>query len=213
MKKLSFKSAMSALPLVAILRGVQAYEVIAIAQVLKDAGFKIIEVPLNSPNPYASIKLLNEHFGDELIVGAGTVLSCEQVDLVKQAGGEIIIAPNVDTQVIRYAKQLGLYCVPGFYTPSEAFSALAAGADAIKMFPADTLGAKGLKAMMAVIPKDTLVLPVGGVSAQTMGDFLAAGAQGFGLGSGLYQAGMHKDEVATRAKGYVEAYQNAMEHA
>ncbi len=209
MNKISLSEAMQILPLVAILRGVKPEEVIAIATVIKDAGFKIIEVPMNSPRPLESIKKLSELFGDELIVGAGTVMTCAEVDMVKAAGGEIIISPHCDPDLIRYAKKMGMLVVPGFYTPSEAVLALKAGADALKLFPADTLGAVGLKAMSVVMPSIP-VLPVGGVSPSTMADFLAAGAAGFGLGSGLYKAGMTPEEVQRNALAYVSAYQSAL---
>lgn len=205
-----FQTAMSQLPMVAILRGVTPNEVIDVAQALKTEGFKIIEVPLNSPQPYESIKRLVDTFGDELIIGAGTVLTCEQVDKIHVIGGKIIISPNVNPDVIRLAKAKGLYCVPGFYTITEAFNAIDAGADGIKLFPADTLGAAGLKGMMAVLPKEVPVLPVGGVSNETIMGFLDVGAGGFGLGSGLYKAGMTVAQVTKNARGYINAYRAAV---
>lgn len=205
-----FQTAMSQLPMVAILRGVTPNEVIDVAQALKTEGFKIIEVPLNSPQPYESIKRLVDTFSDELIIGAGTVLTCEQVDKIHAIGGKIIISPNVNPDVIRLAKAKGLYCVPGFYTITEAFNAIDAGADGIKLFPADTLGAAGLKGMMAVLPKEVPVLPVGGVSNETIMGFLDVGAGGFGLGSGLYKAGMTVAQVTKNARGYINAYRAAV---
>lgn len=210
MTGISLDTAMAQLPLVAILRGVTPDEVLEIARVIKAAGFHIIEVPLNSPDPFASIQTLTESMGEEVLIGAGTVLNVEQVDRVQAAGGRIVISPNVDTEVITYSKKKGLYAVPGFYTPTEAFAAIHAGADAIKLFPADTLGPNGLKAMMAVLPSIP-ILPVGGVAANnnSMGDFVKAGAQGFGLGSGLYKAGMTCAEVKANAEDYVAAYRQA----
>ncbi|MBR9912749.1 MAG: 2-dehydro-3-deoxy-6-phosphogalactonate aldolase [Gammaproteobacteria bacterium] len=212
MTELTLAAALQQLPLVAILRGVTTQEVLAIAKVIKAAGFGVIEVPLNSPDPYASIKLLADSMGDEVLIGAGTVLDCEQVDRVAAAGGRLIISPHADTEVIAYSKQQGLYSVPGFYTPTEAFAAIKAGADALKLFPADTLGAQGLKAMTAVLPPAMPILPVGGVAAESgcMGDFLKAGAKGFGLGSGLYKAGMSVEAVQANAEAYVTAWQKAL---
>ncbi|WP_166425871.1 2-dehydro-3-deoxy-6-phosphogalactonate aldolase [Paraglaciecola sp. 20A4] len=210
MSSMTFQAAMNALPLIAILRGITPDEVVAVAKALQKEGFKIIEVPLNSPQPFESIKRLVETFGDELIIGAGTVLSCAQVDEVQKVGGRIMIAPNVNPDVIRHAKARGLYSVPGFYTVSEAFSAIEAGADGVKLFPADTLGAAGLKGMMVVLPKDVPVLPVGGVSNETMSGFVEVGAGGFGLGSGLYKAGMSVEQVTENARGYVTACRAAL---
>ncbi|MDO6840229.1 2-dehydro-3-deoxy-6-phosphogalactonate aldolase [Paraglaciecola chathamensis] len=210
MSSMTLQAAMNALPLVAILRGITPDEVVSVATALKAEGFNIIEVPLNSPQPIESIRRLVEAFCDELIIGAGTVLSCAQVDEVHAVGGRIIISPNVNPDVIRHSKAKGLYSVPGFYTVSEAFSAIDAGADGIKLFPADTLGAAGLKGMMAVLPKDVPVLPVGGVSNETMSGFVDVGAGGFGLGSGLYKAGMSVEQVTENAKGYVRACRAAL---
>ncbi|QHJ11591.1 2-dehydro-3-deoxy-6-phosphogalactonate aldolase [Paraglaciecola mesophila] len=209
MSLMTLHEALNELPLVAILRGITPDEVVDVAKTLQEQGFNVIEVPLNSPQPYESIKRLVAAFGDTLIIGAGTVLSCAQVDEVAAAGGRIIISPNVNPDVIRHTKSKGLFSVPGFYTVSEAFSAIDAGADAIKLFPADTIGATGLKGMMAVLPSSVPVLPVGGVSNTTMEGFITAGAAGFGLGSGLYKAGMTVEQVTDNAKGYVNAWRAA----
>lgn len=206
MSSFTLQSAMAQMPLVAILRGITPNEVVDVAKALQGEGFRIIEVPLNSPQPFDSIKRLVDTLGDELLVGAGTVLRCEQVDKIQAIGGRIIISPNVNTDVIRHTKKLGLYSVPGFYTVSEAFNAIDAGADGIKLFPADTLGAAGLKGMMAVLPTDVPVLPVGGVSNGTIAGFVKVGAGGFGLGSGLYMPGMSVEQVRQNAKGYVTAW-------
>lgn len=208
----SLQTALTQLPLVAILRGITPEEVVEVAQALKEEGFKIIEVPLNSPEPYQSIKRLVDAFGDQLLIGGGTVLSTAQVDKIYSVGGKLIVSPNVNEQVIRRSKELRLCSVPGFYTVTEAFKAIEAGADGIKLFPADTIGAKGLRGMMAVFPEDIPVLPVGGVSAETIPEFLRAGAGGFGLGSGLYQAGMSADQVRLNAQSYVRSYKNALEN-
>ncbi|WP_282167603.1 2-dehydro-3-deoxy-6-phosphogalactonate aldolase [Shewanella japonica] len=207
---ISLTDALKELPLVAILRGVTPEEVIAIADVLVAAGYRVIEVPLNSPNPYESIKRLSEKYGDSVVIGAGTVVSKEQVDLVKEAGGRIIISPHADIDIIQYSKKLSLYSVPGFLNPTEAYAAINAGADSLKLFPADTVGPKGLKAMSVVLPKEMPILPVGGVSPSTMKAFLDAGASGFGLGSGLYKAGMSVEQTKQNALSYVEGYQAAL---
>ncbi|WP_225442224.1 2-dehydro-3-deoxy-6-phosphogalactonate aldolase [Shewanella sp. WPAGA9] len=207
---ISLTDALKELPLVAILRGVTPEEVIAIADVLVAAGYRVIEVPLNSPNPYESIKRLSEKYGDSVVIGAGTVVSKEQVDLVKEAGGRIIISPHADIDIIQYSKKLSLYSVPGFLNPTEAYAAINAGADSLKLFPADTVGPKGLKAMSVVLPKEMPILPVGGVSPSTMKAFLDAGASGFGLGSGLYNAGMSVEQTKQNALSYVEGYQAAV---
>jgi 2-dehydro-3-deoxyphosphogalactonate aldolase len=191
-------------PLVAILRGVRPAEVVDIAVALADAGFRIIEVPLNSPDPLASIALLTGRFGDSLLIGAGTVLTPAQVTQVADAGGRLIVMPHGDTAVIRAAKEAGLLAVPGFATPTEAFAALGAGADALKLFPAEGVPPTALKSMRAVLPKDVPILPVGSISPTNMGPWWAAGADGFGLGSALYRAGANAASVAQNAQSFVE---------
>ena len=195
------------LPLIAILRGVRPEEVVEIGGALAGAGFRVIEVPLNSPGPYESIHLLREALGDDVLIGAGTVTSAQQVRAVADAGGGIIVLPHGDAAVIRAAKHAGLVCVPGMATPTEGFAALAAGADALKLFPAEMIGPPGLKAMRAVFPRDTLVLPVGGIDPDTMAGFVAAGASGFGLGSALYRPGMAVEEVTRNARAFTEAWE------
>lgn len=194
------------MPLVAIIRGVTPDEVLAVATAIKDAGFCLIEVPLNSPNPYDSLKIMADALGDEILIGAGTVTSLEQVDKVKAAGGRFVVSPNTNIKVIKRTKQVGLYSLPGFYTPSEAFQAIDAGADALKMFPADSLGVKGLKAISVVLPAKVVVFAVGGVNIDNMAAYLAAGAAGFGLGTGVYKVGMSVDQVSKNAKAHVVAY-------
>jgi 2-dehydro-3-deoxyphosphogalactonate aldolase len=194
------------LPLVAILRGVRPEAVLDIGDALVRAGISIIEVPLNSPQPLDSIAALVRRFGDRAIVGAGTVLLPDQVASVKAAGGRIVVMPHADTAVIRAAKAAGLLCVPGFATPTEAFAALAAGADALKLFPAEGNPPAMLKAIRAVLPPDCPILPVGGITAETMRPYREAGAAGFGLGSALYRPGDTAAAVAPRAAAFADAW-------
>lgn len=200
-----FDAAFARLPLVAILRGVRPDEVEAIGDVLVEAGFGLIEVPLNSPDPFDSIARLSKRFGHDAVVGAGTVLRVEDVARVEDAGGALVIAPNTDVAVIAAAAARGLMPIPGFLTPSEAFAALGAGAAALKLFPAEAATPGVLKAMRAVLPKDTRVLPVGGLTPEGMAPWRAVGAAGFGLGSALYAAGMTAAEVKTRAEAFAAA--------
>jgi len=192
--------------LIAILRGVRPVEAEAIGRALYQAGFRIIEVPLNSPEPMNSIALLRHALPRDCIVGAGTVLQPAQVEQVKAAGGELIVMPHSDGAVIRAAKQTGLYCAPGVATVTEAFAALQAGADVLKMFPAEQLGPVVVKAWRAVIPHEVALLPVGGITPAGMAPFRAAGASGFGLGSALYTPGLSADEVGRRAQAFVSAW-------
>jgi 2-dehydro-3-deoxyphosphogalactonate aldolase len=173
--------------------------------VLYAAGFRIIEVPLNSPQPSESIRILRDTLPADTIVGAGTVLDVAAVKAVADAGGELIVMPHADVTVIRAAKERGLFCVPGVATPTEAFAALAAGADALKAFPAELLTPPVIKAWRAVLPK-VAILPVGGIGPQSMAPFVAAGAAGFGLGSALYKQGAKPAEVASAAKEFVAAW-------
>jgi len=196
------------LPFVAILRGVEPADVIAIGQSLIGAGMRVIEVPLNSPAPLRSITALAEAFGARALIGAGTVLDAADVDRVADAGGRLIVMPHADPAVIRAAKALDLWCVPGVATPTEAFGALAAGADALKLFPAEALPPATVKAWRAVLPKDVWLLPVGGITPDSVAPYLAAGANGFGLGSALYQAGLSPAEVARRARAFTVAYRD-----
>ncbi len=194
------------LPLIAILRGLKPDEAIAIGHALVDKGVAIIEVPLNSPSPLESIARLTKEFGDKILIGAGTVLSPTAVGEVKDAGGRIIVMPNSDAAVIRKAKSLGLFCAPGVMTPTEGFAALANGADALKLFPADILPPKYVKAVRAIYPRETLLLPVGGITPDTMTAFHQAGANGFGLGSALYKPGQSAEVTAQRAEAFVAAW-------
>lgn len=192
--------------LIAILRGLRPDEAVAVGRVLYDSGFRIIEVPLNSPQPCQSIRELRASLPADCLIGAGTVLSPQDVQDVKAAGGQLIVMPHSDVRVLRAAKDAGLYLAPGVATPNEAFAALAEGADVLKLFPAEMLGPAVVKAMLAVLPKGTALVPVGGVNPGNMGAFLQAGVAGFGLGSGLFKPGLAVAEVAERAAGYMQAW-------
>jgi 2-dehydro-3-deoxyphosphogalactonate aldolase len=187
-------------PLIAILRGVKPGEA------LIAAGLVALEVPLNSPEPLISIRQLAATFGERALIGAGTVLDPADVVGIAGAGGRLIVMPHAAVAIIRAAKAQGLLCVPGVATPTEAFEALAAGADALKMFPAEALPPAVVKAWRAVLPKDVWLLPVGGITPEGMAPYLAAGANGFGLGSALYQPGLAPAEVAARARAFRAAY-------
>lgn len=201
------------LPLVAILRGVTPSEVVGIGRALVDASFSIIEVPLNSPEPTESIGRLAEDLGPDVLVGAGTVTTTADVDAVADAGGRIIVMPHADFAVIRAAKAAGLVCAPGICTPTEGFAALAAGADALKLFPAELIAPSVLRAMTSVFPRRTAFLPVGGVTPDTMAPYLAAGAAGFGLGSALYRPGMCAAEVGVRSKAFADAWRRHLDQS
>ena len=201
----SFAKAFAACPLVAILRGLTPAEAIPVTDALVEAGFTLIEVPLNSPDPYDSIAAIAAHVGDKAIVGAGTVLTTEQVDRVKAAGGTLIVSPNTDVEVIAHSVAQGLISLPGYFTPSEAFAALKAGAHGLKLFPADGTTPAMLKAQRAVLPRDLPVLAVGGITPDTMAQWVAAGANGFGLGSNLYRVGKPAAEIAADAQRFVTA--------
>lgn len=200
-----FAAAAATLPLVAILRGLPPADAVAIGQALVAHGMRLIEVPLNSPQPLTSIAALAAVLPDAL-VGAGTVLTPQQVREVHAAGGQLIVSPNFDAAVVAEAVRLGLVCLPGVMTPSEAFAALAAGADGLKLFPAEMVSPAVVKAMRAVLPTEALLLPVGGITPDTMGAYRQAGANGFGLGSALYRPGMGAAEVAQHAAAFVLAW-------
>lgn len=201
-----FEAAMARLPLVAILRGVEPHEAEAIGGALIDAGFSMIEVPLNSPDPLASIETLSRRFGDDALIGAGTVLDSGAVRSVRDAGGKLIVSPNTDVTVIATAAAAGLVSLPGYFTPSEGFAALAAGATGLKLFPAEAATPKVLKAQRAVLPTDTPVLVVGGIAPDNMQPWRDAGAAGFGLGSALYKPGVTPAEVRDRAQRFAAAF-------
>jgi 2-dehydro-3-deoxyphosphogalactonate aldolase len=201
-----FKQALAENGLIAILRGLVPTEAQAIGRVLYDAGFRVIEVPLNSPQPYESIRTLRASLPADCLIGAGTVLSAQQVLDVKEAGGQVIVMPHSDPAVLRAAKAAGLFLAPGVATPTEAFAALAEGADVLKLFPAEQMSPALVKAWLAVLPAGTVLLPVGGISPNNMQAFIDAGVKGFGLGSGLFKPGMTVEEVARNAAAYVAAW-------
>jgi 2-dehydro-3-deoxyphosphogalactonate aldolase len=192
-------------PLVAILRGVKPEEAVAIGAALERQGVVIVEVPLNSPQPMESIALLAREFGERLLIGAGTVMTTAQVAEIAAAGGKLIVTPHADATIVRAAKQHGLLSVPGFFTPSEAFAMLAAGADALKLFPSEAASPAVLRALRAVLPAGTAVLPVGGIDATNMAAWLAAGAAGFGIGSAIYKPGDSPETVGAKAHALVAA--------
>jgi len=204
------KEALKQCGLIAILRGIRPDEVESIGKVLYDAGFRIIEVPLNSPEPFESIRLLRNALPPSCMVGAGTVLSPAQVLQVKDAEGQLIVMPHSDPEVIRAATAAGLASAPGVATVTEAFAALAAGADILKMFPAEQLGPVVVKAWRAVIPANVMLVPVGGITPASLKEFVAAGASAFGLGSALYKPGMSAEQVKQNAEAFVSAWKQTL---
>jgi 2-dehydro-3-deoxyphosphogalactonate aldolase len=199
------------LPLIAILRGITPEEVGPVAHALAAAGFAIIEVPLNSPRPLDSIRLLCVELGDTCLVGGGTIAAPTQVNEIGQAGGRLIVMPHSDPVTVRAAKAAGLACMPGVATPTEGFAALANGADALKLFPAEELGPPVIRAWRAVFPPETLFIPVGGITPENLASYWNAGADGFGLGSALYKPGMLVEDVRSRARTFIDAWHAAME--
>ena len=197
------------LPLIAILRGVTPDEIVAVGRALHDAGFRVIEIPLNSPQPYESIRRLTAELGESCLIGAGTVLTEAQVAEVDAAGGRLIVSPNANLAVIRASKAAGLVSAPGVATPSEGFAALDAGADSLKLFPAEQLGPAVVKAWRAVFPKELALLPVGGITPDNMGPYVAAGANGFGLGSALYKPGLSAAQVSANAQAFAAGWRVA----
>lgn len=201
----AFDAAFATCPLVAILRGVLPDEVVAIGEQLVGAGFTLIEVPMNSPDPLDSVARLVAALGDRAMIGAGTVLTPAQVDSVREAGGRMVISPNMNADVIRASVAAGMVSLPGIATPTEALAALDAGATALKLFPAEAASPAVLKAMRAILPRETRVLPVGGIVSDGMGPWREAGAAGFGLGSALYKPGLSADAVGANARAFVAA--------
>lgn len=192
-------------PLVAIIRGVTPDEAVAIGEALMEAGIRIIEVPLNSPEPLVSIERLAERFGDKALIGAGTVLRVDDVERVRKAGGRLVVSPNMNAGVIRAAVEAGMVSSPGVFTPSEAFAALENGAHALKLFPAEAASPKVVKAIRAVLPREVRLLVVGGVTPETVSGWMDAGANGFGLGGGLYKPGQSPEHTLEKARAYVAA--------
>lgn len=196
-------------PIIAILRGVTPEEAVAVARACIDAGITRIEVPLNSPHPFDSIRRMADAHRDIAEIGAGTVLTPDDVNRVHAAGGTLIVSPNCDARVIMATKAAGMASWPGVMTPTECFAALKAGADGLKIFPASLIGPAGVKAMRAVLPAGCPVYAVGGAGPDNFADWLQAGADGFGIGTALYTPGLSPDQVATRAKAIVTAYDEA----
>ncbi|HKX07628.1 MAG TPA: 2-dehydro-3-deoxy-6-phosphogalactonate aldolase [Stellaceae bacterium] len=192
-------------PLIAILRGVEPAKVVGIAEDLIAAGILIIEVPLNSPEPLESIRRLAAACGSQALVGAGTVMRADEVDAIAAAGGKLIVTPHAQAGVVRRAKERGLLAVPGFFSPTEAFAMIEAGADGLKLFPAEAASPKVLGALRAVLPRGMPVLPVGGIDAAGIPAWLKAGAAGFGIGSALYKPGFDRGAVVAKARALVQA--------
>ena len=195
--------------LIAILRGLTPDEAVAQGEAIFNAGWRCLEVPLNSPQPFDSIRLLAERFGDTALVGAGTVLTPEDVQRVKDVGGKLIVAPNTDDDVVKKSLELGMVVMPGVYTATEAFHAYKLGVRYLKLFPADSLGPSYVKALKSVLPKDAKVIPTGGISVETIADFNSAGCHAFGVGSQLYKKGVSPEEVGRRAQALTEALQKS----
>ena len=206
---MTLEDALEACGIIAILRGVTPDEVIAVSQTLYDAGVRVVEVPLNSPEPFLSIEMLSKAFAGKMIVGAGTVRSVQDVNLLKAHGGQISVSPDCNEAVIARAKDLGLEPLPGVFTPTEAFAAIRAGAKHLKLFPAEVASPQTIKAWKAVLPKHVKIYAVGGVTPENMSDWLAAGASGFGIGSSLYKPGSNLAKVSESAHSLVQAWKRA----
>lgn len=200
-------AACEALPLVAILRGLRPEEAVGIAQALFDAGFRLIEIPLNSPEPFDSIAAVRAALPAEALVGAGTVTTQADVARLDAIGADLVVMPHADTEVITAAKAAGMICIPGIATPTEAYAALNAGANALKVFPAELVGPAAVKAIRTILPAGTRLFPVGGIAPDTMGPFRSVGVAGFGLGSALYKPGDTAETVAATAARFVTAWQ------
>ena len=202
---MDLKDYLARCPLIAILRGIRPDEAVAVTTSLERRGLAIVEVPLNSPDPMTSIATLARGFGDRLLIGAGTVMTEAQVVEIAAAGGKLIVTPHADAAVVRAAKHHGLLAVPGVFTPAEAFAMLGAGADALKLFPAEGASPAMLRSMRAVLPPGTMVLPVGGIDASNMSAWTASGAVGFGIGSAIYKQGDSAETVSAKALALVSA--------
>jgi 2-dehydro-3-deoxyphosphogalactonate aldolase len=205
----TWRTAVEQLPLVAILRGIAPAEALAVGEALVDAGWRLLEVPLNSPQPLRSIELLASRF-PQALVGAGTVRTADEVRQVHAAGGRLVVSPHFDARVVECTRDVGMLSLPGVMTPSEAFAALAAGANALKLFPAEMIPPAAVKALRAVLPADVLLMPVGGIAPVTMAGYRAAGASGFGIGSALYKPGMTADAVGQAARTFADAWTGTM---
>ena len=203
---LQLRAHLRAMPLVAILRGLDPEEALAVGQALVDSGFRALEVPLNRPGALQCIDILARHLPPGVLVGGGTVLTVDDVQAVHAAGGRLVVSPHCDARVIALSVALDMLSAPGVATPTEAFTALQAGAHALKLFPSDMVGHAGLKALKSVLPADTDIWPVGGITPESMAGWLAAGATGFGIGSQLYAPGMSVEAVRRKAQHYVQAF-------
>ena len=206
---MKLEDALEASGIVAILRGVTPGEVVAVSQALYDAGIRVVEVPLNSPEPFQSIEKIAKEFSGRIVVGAGTVLSVQDVNVLKAHGGQISVSPDCNEAVISRAVEIGLDPLPGVFTPTEAFAAIRAGAKHLKLFPAEVASPAVIKAWKAVLPKHVKVYAVGGVTPENMGDWLAAGASGFGIGSSLYKPGSNLAKISESAHSLVSAWKRA----
>lgn len=204
-----FLDALRPLPLVAILRGIAPKEAEGVVSALFEAGFRAVEVPLNSPEPFESIGLIARRFGDRMAVGAGTVLAASEVGRVAESGGTFIVAPNLNLDVVARAKELGLGAAPGVFSPTEAFAALDARADILKLFPAELLPPAAVKALRAVLPGSAMLMPVGGITPEAIAPYRLAGADGFGIGSALYKPGLPPKQVCDAARRFVEAMRSS----
>jgi 2-dehydro-3-deoxyphosphogalactonate aldolase len=191
--------------LIAILRGLKPEEAIAVGDAIVNAGWRCLEVPLNSPEPLKSIELLAKHFGERVLIGAGTVLTASDVTAVAEAGGRLVVAPNTDAEVVAAAHKNSMVVIPGVFTATEAFAAYKLGVRYLKLFPADSVGPAYVKALKSVLPKDAHIVPTGGVSVDTIASFHAAGCHAFGIGSQLYKPGTPLDEISSRAKALSDA--------
>jgi 2-dehydro-3-deoxyphosphogalactonate aldolase len=196
-------------PLVAILRGLKPEETKATVEALLEAGLRAIEIPLNSPEPFKSIEIAAKMAPADALIGAGTVLTIDDVDRLEQAGGRLFVSPNVDVPVLSHAVSKGMVTLPGVFTPTEALAAARAGATGLKFFPASALGVSGINAIRAVLPADLMIAAVGGVSDENFADYAKGGIKAFGLGSSLYKIGMSADEVGKRARATIAAYDKA----
>lgn len=201
------KNLLKVFPFIAILRGIRPEEAVNCGEILYDIGFRILEVPLNSPKPFSSISRLVEHFGTDALLGAGTVTTTEQVAEVASIGGQLIVSPHCDVDVIRATKDNGLLSIPGVATPTEALSAIRAGADALKLFPGEMLPPHVVKAIRAVLPEKTVLLPVGGIDASNYRPYLEAGADGFGLGSSLYHKGITREQLTENGLAFKKSWE------
>ena len=206
---MNFEDAFRQMPIIAILRGVRPTEAVAIAEAVLESGIRVIEIPLNSPDPFTSIRHVADRLAQRAIVGAGTVLSEAEVEGVADAGGRIIVSPNMDTRVIRKTKARGLVSAPGIMTPSEAFAALAAGADVLKIFPGEFFSLAIIRAMAAVLPKTSVLVLVGGVTPDSIGVFRGSPVAGFGVGSSIYKPGMSAADVKVSGTRFADAVRRA----